>query len=436
MKKLRILLGLGLVFALLLSACESLPINIPWLGGATPTATLQPGETGDQTPTPDTTPSVESTTAPITDLTLWVPPDMDPESDSEASQLFVERLQAFLERNAGLEIIVRVKAVSGPGGLLDALTATSAAAPEALPDLVVLSRPDLETAALKGLISPLDSLTTIPDDPDWYAFARDMALLQGSTFGLPFAADSLVLVYRQSALPVFPTSWPALFEEGVPLAFPADSDQALFTLALYQAEGGAIQDNQRRPMLEPDVLAEVFRLYQSGVASGALPNWLGQYQTPGQVWTDYQEGQSDLAVTWLSNYLKEIPSDSSFAPLLPMSESAVSFGTGLSWAVASPEEHRHQIAVDLAEFLVDPVYLTQWTEAAGYIPPRPSSLEGWKNQNIRSTVSQIALMTRLRPSNDLTISLGPVLRESIRLVFQDMLDPVQAAQAAVDSLEE
>jgi ABC-type glycerol-3-phosphate transport system substrate-binding protein len=336
----------------------------------------------------------------------------------------------------GLEINVRVKAASGTGGLLDALTATGAAAPDALPDLIALGRPDLETAALKSLIYPLDGMTVVVDDADWYGFTREMALLQGSTFGLPFAADALVLAYRPELLPELPASWGELIEQELVLAFPADSDQALFTLALYQAEGGLIQDNQRRPVLEIDPLTNVFSLYQAGVGSGTLPAWLNQYQTLGQVWSSYREGQSNLAVTWLSNYLKDQPADTDVATLLPMSAGSVTLGTGMSWAVATSVETRQALAVQLAEFLVQPEFLAEWTAAAGYIPPRPSALESWTDQGLRNTVSQVALMTRLRPTNDLITSLGPILREGTRQVLQDLVDPGQAAQVAVDSLEE
>lgn len=429
------LIGLGLVLALLLSACESLPFDIPWLTDENPTATLPPGGSG-VTPTPEMTITAEVTLQPVTSLTVWVPPEMDPALETEASVLFANRLKLFSDMNNGLEINVRVKAASGAGGLLDALTATSAAAPDALPDVIALARPDLESAALKGLIFTMDGLTEIPDDTDWYGFTREMALLQGSTFGLPFAADSLVLVYRPISIPTFPGSWTELLEENRVLAFPAESDQALFPLALYQAEGGVIQDNQRRPALEIDPLTEVFRLFQEGVQSGAFPEWLSQYQNTGQVWNAFREGQTDLVVTWFSNFLKDAPADAAVVPLFPMSESAVSFGTGISWAVAAPEEHRRPIAVDLAEFLVQPDFLSAWTSAAGYLPPRPSSLEGWQDQSLRTKVSQVTLMTRLRPSNDIIASLGPIFREGTRQILLDLIDPGQAAQMSIESLEE
>lgn len=56
------------------------------------------------------------------------------------------------------------------------------------------------------------------------------------------------------------------------------------------------------------------------------------------------------------------------APLLPGSQQLISLGTGLSWALATPEEHRQQLAVELAEFLVQADYLADWTREAGYLP--------------------------------------------------------------------
>ena len=436
MKKNRLILGLLLVLTIVVIAYIIWPIDLPWPGQTTPTATLTSGETGAQTPTPETTLAPTPTPAPVTQLTLWVPPEMDPEGETEAGMLLANRLQLFSELHDGLEIVVRVKAASGSGGLLDALTSASTVAPNALPDLVALERSDLETAALKSLIFPLDGLTSIIDDPDWFGFTREMSLLQGSTFGLPFAVNALALVYRPVSFPEPPGSWDDILEGNIKLAFPADNSQALLALSLYQAEGGSIQDNQRRPLLELAPLTRVFQLFKAGVDSGVLPAWLSQYQTFSQVWSGYREGESNLAVIWLSDYLREMPADSTIAPLPPMASGPFSLGTGQSWAVATPDENRQTLAVELAEFLVDPLFLSEWTAAAGYIPSRPSSLESWSDPDLQKTVNQIAETTHLLPLNDLVSSLAPILRENTLQILQGLLEPGQAAQAAVDSLEE
>jgi ABC-type glycerol-3-phosphate transport system substrate-binding protein len=432
-KRKGILLSLGIILAMLLAACEGLPVEIPWLVDDVPTPTTQPDDADQITPTPETPPETEATLPPVTSLTLWVPPEMDPDLETAASALFADRLAAFAEIN-GVEINLRVKAASGAGGLLDALTASSAAAPDTLPDLIALSRPDLETAALKGLIFSMDGMTESPDDADWYGFTRAMALIQGSTFGLPFAADALALVYRAETTPERPESWAELFETGLVLAYPAEHDQSLFPMALYLAEGGLLQDTQRRPQLELDPLTEVYRLMEAGVEAGTFPDWLAQYQTSGQVWTAFKDGQVDFAVTWVSDVLKESPEDATLVPIYPGTEGGVSLGTGMSWALASAQEHRHPMAVALAEYLVEPEFLAEWTLAAGYIPTRPSSLQVWQNQRTRSTINQIALMTVLRPSNDVVLSLGPLLREGSRQVLQGAVDPAQAAQQVIETL--
>jgi len=402
----------------------------------TPTETQSVGEGSDLTPTPELMPTVETTPEPVTSLTLWVPPEMDPSLGTDASMMLANRLQLFSDLHDGMEINVRVKAASGAGGLLDALEATSAAAPDALPDLIAFTRPDMESAALKGLISSLEAFTEIPDDSDWYSFTRDLALLQGETYGFPFAADALALVYRPESIPDFPGTWSGILESNAVLVFPVDSDQSLFQLVLYLAEGGMIQDNQRRPTLQIDDLTEVFQLIEDGVESGTFPKSLIQYQTSEQVWAAFQEGEADLVVTWLSNLLKEKSADASVLPLFTASEGGVSIGTGLIWAVSTHNESRQAIAIDLGEFLIQSDFLAEWCLAAGYIPPRPSSLEGWTNQVLRSTVSQIALMTKMYPPNDIISTLGPILREGTRQIMQDKVDPVLAAQEAVDSLEE
>ncbi|MBG0788350.1 MAG: extracellular solute-binding protein [Anaerolineaceae bacterium] len=434
MKKIKLLMGMILV--MLLSACQGFSINIPGVTQPTATPTQQAGPENELTPTPDVEATSVATVEPVTSLTLWIPPEMDPESGTEAGQVLGERLQLFSSLNGGLEVIVRFKDVSGSGGLLDALTATSEAAPDALPDLIALPRTDLESAALKGLIYPLDGLTELPDDADWFNFTHEMALLQGSAFGLPFAADAIVLTYRSASMDEIPATWTDLMSGEISLAFPVDSNDALLTLALYQAQGGLIQDNQRRPVLEAEPLTTVFELYRTGAETEVLPSWLDQIQTLGQAWSAYREGQTNMAITWVSNFLKELPADTTLAPLLPMAAGTVSLGTGMSWALATPNEARQELAVELAEFLVDPQFLATWTSAAGYLPTRPSALDGWEDAALASVLGQIGTTSRLVPSNDIITSLGPLLKEGTRQVLQGLMLPNQAAQTAVESLED
>ena len=436
LKKFYKLVGWVLLLSLLLGGCDNLPFNLPWMIEEVPSPTMTEEIIGEVILTPEATITEDSVEGPITQLTIWVPPDMDPDLETEASQFFTRQLSLFSENHNGLEINIRVKAESGASGLLDSLTATSIAAPNALPDLIALSRPDLETAALKNLIYPLDELTDIPDDPDWYPFAREMAFLQGSTFGLPFAADVLVQVYRPSEDSQYTGSLTALLEGETVLSFPAGSDLSLFILTLYQSQGGLIQDSQRRPILESEPLENVFQFIRDGIQAGILQQSLADLKSDDQVWEAFREGENDLSVTWVTNYLQEGPADTILMPLVMPNGNRDSIGRGWSWAVSTPDERRQALAVELAEFLVEADFLASWSDAAGFIPTRPSALEGWRDQNLRATISQIALTAYLLPSNDILASIGPILRDGTLQVLQDQADPEQAALEAVESLEE
>ncbi len=368
-------------------------------------------------------------------LTLWLPPQFDPSGNNPAAKLLTDRLNSFMDENPDVEVQVRIKAASGPGSLLETLSAASAAAPNALPSLIALSRSDLETAALKGLIFPLDGLLSKSiDDIDWYTYARQSALIQGSTFGLPFAGDALLLVFRSGHVTQPTDEWAGILRQGQPVAIPAADPEALFTLDLYQALGGTVADAQGRPLLQADILAQVLKLYSDGSKAGVFPVWLAQYQTDGQAWQAYHEQNAQWLVTWSSNYLAELPTDSTAMLLPSLGTNHLSLATSWLWALSDPQPERRALAVRLAEYLADGDFLSNWEAAAGYLPTRPTALAMWPDQNIQSLLSQVVLSAQLRPNNDLTSSLGPVLADATLQVIKHQTDPVQAAQAAAERL--
>ena len=392
----------------------------------TPNVTSEAEALANETPTP----------IPPQVLTLWVPPEFDPDGDTETGRLLGERLKAFSAQNPDVESVeVRVKAAVGTSSLLDSLTAASAAAPGALPSLIALRRADLETAALKGLVYPMDGLTMSIDDADWYAYAREMALIQGSVYGLPFAGDALLLVYRPAYISNVPNNWSEIVETGKPLLFPVADPQASLTLALYQSANGNISDLQNRPDLDPDVLTDVLSIYQQGSLSGAFPVWLSEYQTDGQAWGGYTERRADWMVTWSKRYLSNPLADTSAVLLPSLGDEALTVARGWGWALADPDPHRQALSQSLADYLVASNFLTAIAEPSGYLPTRPTALTGWSDQRTRSLISQIVLSAKLRPANDLVSSLGPVLQESALQVIQYKAVPDLQAQAASERLQ-
>lgn len=418
-----IVLALGVLIGL--TGCEALSLT-----GGTPS----PAPSRTPTSAPSVTPNPSETPAGPTTLQVWLPPRFDPQGDTAAGDLLAERLDEFTSRRAGVSVEVRLKAESGPGGLLDALSSANAAAPLALPDLIIMPRAVLETAALKGFLFPLDNISAAAAADDWYAYAQGLGRIQDSTFGLPFAGDALVMLYRPAQIETPPGDWPAALELSQPIAFPAADPQALFTLLQYMASGGRVQDEDGRPVLDADVLLEVLRLYEQAAQTGLMPTSLTQYTAQEQSWEAYQADQVDMVVSWLSRYLSELPVDTSATHIPTTAAEGFTFANGWVVALANPRVERHDLAIQLAEFLVDGDFLAAWTETAGYLPPRSSALAGWTDATLKSLVNRIVRTAQVIPPSDVLNVVSPALEQATVDVLKDEADPESAAQAALEQL--
>lgn len=344
------------------------------------------------------------------------------------------RLDEFRKRRPGIELEVRIKAVYGPGGLLDSLSAASAAAPQAVPDLIALPRDLLEAAALKGLLRPYNNLSKALDDPDWYEYARQLSSIQESIYGLPFAGDALTLVYRPETISEPPADWSVTPESSQTLVFPAADPQALFTLALYQSNDGPVRDDQGRPMIETIALTDVLTYYLQAQTTGMMPELLTQYQSDDQVWDAFQDRRTDMVATWASRFLGDPAEDRAIAPIPTVDGRPYTAATGWVWALSARESRGQQAAIELAEFLTDSAFLADWNQAAGFLPPRPSSLERWEPASLQPMISEIALSAHALPPADILSSLGGSLWQATIDVLNRQTDPAAAALEASTSL--
>ena len=102
------------------------------------------------------------------------------------------------------------------------------------------------------------------------------------------------------------------------------------------------------------------------------------------VWQAFQQKTADFAISWASHYLSELPVDVSAIPVSSLGAESVTMVSGWLWALSDPVPERHTLAQQLAEYLVEQDFLSKWTFQAGLIPVRPSAMDAWENQIIRS----------------------------------------------------
>ena len=220
-----------------LVGCSDIPIqNTPVL------TTIQPTNTAIALPTVGAT----STPGGPREIKIWLPSTFDPEADNPASKILMKQLEEFTNRRSGVNLDIRLKAMDGEGGLLESMETAIAAAPLALPDLVLLTHPQMVTAASKGILHTFDGYTQIMGDPDWFDHAKQIAHVHDTTYGLPFASDALVLLYRSSSIDSPPRDINTILDQSMVIAFPAADPQALFTIMLYLSAGGTLLDEESK----------------------------------------------------------------------------------------------------------------------------------------------------------------------------------------------
>ena len=399
---LRLVISLGIFFS---AGCASLD---PFLASLTP-PTPVPTRTPRQTPTP---PALPTSTVPVepetSSLRVWLPAQFNLATENRAAELLTQRLQEFESQYSDLKIEVRIKTAETDGEILNALSTTSAAAPGVLPDLVLLSRSDLEMAAQLGLLHPIDGLSTSLDDPNWYDYAQQLAHIQNTAYGLPFLGDTLVLIYYPELGQV--VTWEDIVASEGGLVFPAGNPQALVGLSLYVSAGGEVLDAQGLPMLDQETLVRVLTLIEEGVSKEITSPSLANVTNEAQTLQIYRSGSANKAIVWYLSYRSA--EDGAITPLPGLGETSFSYATGWVWALAGSDPEKQQLAVELAEFLVAEDFIAEWTNVTGYLPTRPSIVDDGDR-----ALTAIIESAHPLPSRDVLAVLGPLMQEALTRVL-------------------
>lgn len=396
---LRFVISAGLIFS---AGCASLE---PLLASLTPPS---PVPTRQATSTPPPPPTETAPVEPqVSSLRIWLPAQFNPSAENPPAEMLARRLAQFEAQYPDLNIEVRLKKADAEGEILNALALTSAAAPRALPDLILLSRADMEAAALQGLLHPIDGLSTLLEDPNWYSYAQQLGHIQNTGYGLPFLGDALVFVYYPELGQI--VTWEDILGSEGNIVLPADNPQALVGLSLYASAGGEILDAQGLPTLEPEALTRVLRLVEEGITTEVFPPSLANVTNETQALQIYRTGNANKAIVWFLSYQ---PEDGALAPLPGLGELPYSYATGWVWALAGADPENQQIAVELAEFLVADDFLGEITRETGYLPTRPSMVEDGDR-----TLTAILESAHPIPSSDVMAILGPLMQEALTRVL-------------------
>jgi hypothetical protein len=429
-----------LVFSILLLAggCDLLPggefLGLP-LTQATPRPTSTPAVV-EPTATPEETEpeEIETEQPAVETLLLWVPPFMDPNSDTDAGRLLAAQLDLFEAMHDDVNVVVRVKAETGSASLVESLVSTSSVAPLELPSLVVLGRRDMENVARRGLILPLGDYSNVINELDWYQYSRVISVISESSYGLPLVGESMVMVVRSSDFTGLNNNWESFIEADTLVGFLANDPEATQVLMYYLALEGRLLDEEDQLMLDEALLAQVYRIFEEATAAGIIPEAVLQANSYEEIWDGFLAGNYPMVIVPSTFPLQEKPADTFVIPVTPITNLDFTLGRGWMLALADPLPERRELAVELAETLADARFTGPWSQALGYLPMRRTALDLWGNTTQVQRYSAISISANPYPSIEIINQVGPILQEGLLAVLNQTLSAEEAAAAAAAKL--
>lgn len=409
-----------LIAAAMLSSCST-PVS------PLPQPTIAPLST-PQTTISAVPPGSPSETKPATHLVIWVPDQLLERNSPLLLELIQRQTELFVNKHPDISVDVRIKNSKGPSILLDTLQNTSLAAPASLPDLILVDREEMEVAALKGLLIPFDGATDILAANDWMESTRQLATIQGSTFGIPIASDALVYLSPASEKKTLPP-----LTEGKPILCYLNDPKAFLPLSLYLAAGGSLVDEMGNPTLDRAAFLSDIQQIKKAQDTGALPSWVMDITGPTDINRYYTSGRGNRLAVWYAETAESILSESEISEFTDAAGNPATLVRGWFWAMTQPDSSRRKVTVELAETLAEESFLAEFQQTARLLPVRqsPKVLEN------PALVSQAKIVANGRPIPDglFLVTLSPIFQDAIRQIYTGLSTPEEVVDLVMTQLK-
>ncbi len=424
-----------LLLLALLSACSP---DTPALSDSTE---IFPGEQPTEEPLqsgvdplnePQSTALPEVTQEALGRLTVWMPDMLAPLGDETVTDFWTTQFAAFGDENA-VTVELRRKRVGDAGGIVATLRSASTVAPGALPDLTLLHRDDLVTAARAGLIQPLDGRFAPAVLDDLYNPVLALGMVDGMLYGLPYAVTVEHLVLSGGTFPAAALTFDALLAQGLPFLFPAEQNSGLSSLFLsqYYAAGGAPL-SANSTTVNAEALRTVLRFYERAVSAGLVDQAVLDYASP----VDYRfllvETTSAVAVVTSSTYLDLTQEGYTldYAALPTPDGQPITTVNGWMWVLTSTSEARQSSALRLVDWLFDARRQSTFTSLLDFLPSQQTAFRFLSNQDYATFASDLLSSAHL-PLSD---SAGGVVARALQSAFTAVIRQERTADEAVQDV--
>lgn len=367
--------------------------------------------------------SVQVTPTPAPQVVrVWWPDELYPQDDELALETLQAQWDGFAQAYPTLTLDVRRKRTSGLGGILSTLRTAEPVAPGALPDLTLMRRADMITAANEGLIVPLDDW--LPADlagNNLLPGVRSLGEVNGVLYGVPYMLNVVHTVYRPTALATPPTSFAEVLASGVPYLFPAGAIPISWTVLLqYRAAGGRLVDETGVATLDAQPLLDVLGFYAQGVQAGLFSPALLQYVRYEDYWNLFVSAASSLVTVDTVTFLqrREGVSAARPAPIPTPDGTPITALDGWMWVVTTQNPERYQRVSAFLAWMMRVGQQSLFSEAFGVLPSQTRALRLWDDREYAEFAQDLLATAILVPEAQRNNNASLALQEALVAVLE------------------
>jgi len=369
---------------------------------------------------------------------VWWPDDLYPAEASEAETILLRQWDSFRGTYRSYDLDVRRKRAGGLGGILPTLRAATGVATGALPDLTLMRRADLATAASEGLLVPLEDW--IPADvlDELLPGARSLGEVDGTLYGFPYAVMLTHTLYRPSVFSSPPQTFADILRDEPVYLFPAGTGASAVvntTLLLqYLQAGGRLVDGEGNPTLDHASVLSLLQYYATGVTQEIFGPELLDYTQSTSYWADFVAGEAELIHVDSSYYLahQDEVENEAVGTIPTQNGDSVSALNGWMWVLVTHDPDRQDRARAFFSWMMRASQQAALTEALHVIPSQARALELWQNQSYAQFAAELIPSGRII-ATELRSGAASLLQEALADVLRG-LAPVQAADEAITSV--
>lgn len=381
--------------------------------------------------------TVEVTEPVALTLNIWWPEPLAPIDNQDAADLLSEQISAFQAANRDVVVNFRLKKAQDVGGIMSTLKAASLVAPRALPDLTLLRRSDMLSAAQAGLIMPIDEGTEAAILDNFQPMVNALGRVNNRLYGLPYNVEVQHIAYQTGSPTPERWSLSSVLANKIAFVFPAGRANSLSDVFLAQYRDATGTRENDTLTVDADELRGLFQFYEQAVKENLIDPIVLEYIIPDDYRGGLATGDIPAGIVTSTLYLKLMASGATldYAPIPTESGQPATLLDGWMWVLTSADSEQQAIAMRFLNWMLDVDRQGHYNEAISMLPSQRSALRQWEDANYATFIDSLLSNASLPISDSASSATARVIQSALASVISGQRTAAQATQDVINQLQ-